>query len=1160
MKRRCKKLMTLMLSAMLAVQMPLASVSAAVTDAEPGMAAMTDTESMVQAPGVSENEMTGIQISQSELLLNYIYIENIAQENEDGTNIVASFGEGEEDILHVRLSVVNTQTNDSYEIPSCERTGDAYQFSTAGLGLVKGLYRVEAIFFEREGSQEQITITNIPGMEDVVFGVMTEPDFSGQEIIPLESLGDEAAADNALSVEQLSVDGELEEKVRVDIRDLDSATSSLADRLIRAKAGEDELAVERATDTQAGFVKIFLDPGHDATHAGARANGLYEETLNLKVAQYCRDYLLATYTNVEVKLCRETASCPYPGSDSAADNRARVADAASWGADAYVSIHFNSAAASATGAMVYYPNTSYNADVSSKGSVLATKILEQLVKLGLPNKGIHIRNSESGDRYDDGSLMDYYAVIRAAKNAGIPGIIVEHAFLTNASDAAFLKSEDNIKKIGVADALGIAAAYNLSTEPVEYYAKSIEVTDIDGVNGSFQLTVTGAKPVAYIDAVQFEVWPASDTTKKYVYTAAADAQTKGTYRATGGVGNHGNVTGQYKVVAYACDPLGRRAKLGNTTFTITQAQAEPGTCQLLVKKTSDQKKVTLSLKGNEGAAQVTFKVSAIRGTDGRKVSKNYTAAKSGNVFQATVLPKDFGATGQYTVAVYSKNYYGVNKKILTQTFEIEPPFLKSVSVKNVNYDKGTFQLRANSIGSLSGVKKVQFQVKSLEGKKVTKIYLPALKGNYYASNIDLKDFGYQLGKYEFGVIVTDGNDAQTQIATEEYVFELPDTEVTAKVKANETKLVLSAKNLGIGVNIKGVRFKVTRKGGLFKTKYYDAKYTGGAYTVNVKVTDLSMEGTYKIQAYTKGANGKFTKAGKLVKAVISDIEGGVVSTKAKSDSANYFFVDSISANSPVTKVEVRAWPVAKTSAKATYIAQQLSNGRFRALIDQKKHQGLGGNYKYEVTVTLKNGVTKKLLAGKFSMGEDSGQTDDSDQPFVTAEGYHTITGPNGVTVDQMVSYYLAHTSYPAFYKGSDAPNLKKFCTIYYEECQAENIRVEVAFVQAMKETNFLRYTGDVDISQYNFAGIGATGGGVKGNSFSSVAVGVRAQVQHLKAYANNEPLNKPCVDPRFSYVSRGNSPYVEWLGIPDNPNGKGWAAAQNYGSSILTMIELLKSY
>jgi hypothetical protein len=153
----------------------------------------------------------------------------------------------------------------------------------------------------------------------------------------------------------------------------------------------------------------------------------------------------------------------------------------------------------------------------------------------------------------------------------------------------------------------------------------------------------------------------------------------------------------------------------------------------------------------------------------------------------------------------------------------------------------------------------------------------------------------------------------------------------------------------------------------------------------------------------------------------------------------------------------------------------------------------------------------------------------------------------------MVAYYNANNVYPEFYASSDAPSIEAFCQIYLEECQAEGLKAEVAFCQAMLETGFLRYGGDVQINQYNFAGLGATGNGAPGNSFGSVREGVRAQVQHLKAYASTAGLNNPCVDSRFQYVKRGTAPYVEWLGIQENPYGKGWATAKNYGYNIVNL-------
>lgn len=181
-----------------------------------------------------------------------------------------------------------------------------------------------------------------------------------------------------------------------------------------------------------------------------------------------------------------------------------------------------------------------------------------------------------------------------------------------------------------------------------------------------------------------------------------------------------------------------------------------------------------------------------------------------------------------------------------------------------------------------------------------------------------------------------------------------------------------------------------------------------------------------------------------------------------------------------------------------------------------------------------------------------------------------IMGTSQTSVAQMVRYYKANASgydtfkarYEGKYDGSlakgGASTIERFAQIFYEEANAEGVKAEVAFTQCMKETGFLKYGGDVLPNQYNFAGIGATGA-VHGASFKDVRTGIRAQIQHLKAYASTSPLNNACVDPRFNLVTRNTAPYVEWLGIQENPNGYGWATAKNYGYDIVGMVKVLLS-
>lgn len=114
----------------------------------------------------------------------------------------------------------------------------------------------------------------------------------------------------------------------------------------------------------------------------------------------------------------------------------------------------------------------------------------------------------------------------------------------------------------------------------------------------------------------------------------------------------------------------------------------------------------------------------------------------------------------------------------------------------------------------------------------------------------------------------------------------------------------------------------------------------------------------------------------------------------------------------------------------------------------------------------------------------------------------------------------------------------------------EGVRGDVAFAQALKETGYFSYEGDVLPRQHNYSGLGTIGNGVNGHTFRSPFQGVTAQIQHLKAYASTDKLNMKLVDPRFRYVKRGSA--TTWPVL----QGK-WAMQPrgNYGNDILSIYK-----
>ncbi len=84
-------------------------------------------------------------------------------------------------------------------------------------------------------------------------------------------------------------------------------------------------------------------------------------------------------------------------------------------------------------------------------------------------------------------------------------------------------------------------------------------------------------------------------------------------------------------------------------------------------------------------------------------------------------------------------------------------------------------------------------------------------------------------------------------------------------------------------------------------------------------------------------------------------------------------------------------------------------------------------------------------------------------------------------------------------------------TEYMRHGEDLGVRWDYAFFQMMLETGNLTYTGDVKPEQNNFAGLGATGRGARGEKFADVSTGVRAHLQHVLMYGG-EKIENPVAE------------------------------------------------
>jgi peptidoglycan hydrolase CwlO-like protein len=145
-----------------------------------------------------------------------------------------------------------------------------------------------------------------------------------------------------------------------------------------------------------------------------------------------------------------------------------------------------------------------------------------------------------------------------------------------------------------------------------------------------------------------------------------------------------------------------------------------------------------------------------------------------------------------------------------------------------------------------------------------------------------------------------------------------------------------------------------------------------------------------------------------------------------------------------------------------------------------------------------------------------------------------LMGPTILTASQMAGWWRTR-GYDYRVPGISIDGLAQ---VFVEEGQAENVRGDLAFAQSIVETGGFR-----SAPANNFAGLGWCDSCSTGRQFPTARDGVRAQIQHLKNYAD--------ISSRASGLAYPPSPY--WYGSnPDTARrnfdtffAKGWAPTWN---------------
>ncbi|MDO4755650.1 MAG: N-acetylmuramoyl-L-alanine amidase [Parabacteroides sp.] len=955
----------------------------------------------------------------SVMQLQYVYVDKSHIKAPDTQTIVVSFAQGSQ-VKDAFITCVKEGDESVVEVAASEIQGNVGKFTIKYDDVSEqGSYCVVSVRAVVDGVARTLLFADA-GIE-CCYGVNQECNTTPDAVV--EELDSSSAANDMMSefaVYSMDSEGELEESNTVEgaQEESDVNTSIIA---MGEAAGQSSISAGASSRQLDDKAVIVLDPGHGGKDGGAYYNNIPEKELNLKIAKYCRD-ALNEYSGVEVYLTRET--------DQYLWLTERVDYAKSKNADLFVSIHLNASTNSSThGAEVYYPNGNYNAVAGYEGSGVARSIQNELVSLGIYDRGIKIRNTTNGSTYPDGSEQDYYTVILCSVEAGFPGLIVEHAFLSNINDYNnFLNSDEKLKELGLADARGIANYMGLEA--------GNWVQDSGGwkfcySNGSYQ--GLGWKQLR-------GSW--------YYFDQNGYSQTG--WITVGRERYYLNEKGQMQA---------NWVKIGDDWYYFGgSGLMQTGWLQLGITRyylNSDGKMAT----GFNKVGDTTYYF------DG-----------SGAMLKGWILQ---GNTWYY----------------FTESGEMATGWLMLGDTKYYLESDGKMVTGWNTI----------------DGEK----YYFGKSGNMYT-----------------GIHTIDG-----------ITYEFDDS----------------------GVCIGTIRWEYTSRG--WRYKYSDDTYASNGWAeVNGFRYYFDAEGYMKTGWLLLGNTWYYLhNSGEMATGWIlvgntwyymnSD---GKMATGFKKVGNNTYYLDSSGAMVIGWVLQGSTWYYFTESGEMVTGWLMLGNTKYYLESDGKMAVGwkkVDGNEYYL-------GPNGDMYTGKHTIDGQEYEFDSNGvlvhKPTVLEISQTPIMGISALgsdkeaVVDKMVKMYNStKKTYPSeVLAEGGAPDIKEFCSILYDEAVYEGVKPEVVFAQAMKETGYLQFGGDVKVEQFNFSGLGATGG-VPGEAFPDVKTGLQAQVQHLKAYASTEKLKGICVDSRFSHVARGCAPYIEWLGIQENPSGKGWATAKGYGISIV---------
>lgn len=183
------------------------------------------------------------------------------------------------------------------------------------------------------------------------------------------------------------------------------------------------------------------------------------------------------------------------------------------------------------------------------------------------------------------------------------------------------------------------------------------------------------------------------------------------------------------------------------------------------------------------------------------------------------------------------------------------------------------------------------------------------------------------------------------------------------------------------------------------------------------------------------------------------------------------------------------------------------------------------------------------------------------------DGPTPVMQPARLDASQLAGWFLANPARARVY--ALQIDVFELAELFLEEGEREGVAGDLAFAQSVLETGSFSYPphGQVRAHFNNFAGLGACDGGACTVArFPTPRIGVRAQIHHLRAYADptvtRNTLASPLASPRFDLVQpKGRAPNWEDMGgSRPGLRGVNWASDPRYSHKILALYDSMLDF